>query len=83
MSKPCHSIDAMMIAYRCVYKRSSKQVIKGSRVEETIENAREEYAELLKEGWKKTIIIRSNFSNIYIWDIFMSFGIINQIKLLV
>ena len=34
--------------------------MKGSRVE-TIEAARKEYAELLKEGWKKTSIFRSYF----------------------
>ena len=43
------SIDAMMISYGFVYKRSSKPVMKGSRVE-TIEAARKEYAELLKGG---------------------------------
>ena len=37
--KPSPSINAMMISYRCVYKRSSKSVMKGNRVE-TIENAR-------------------------------------------
>ena len=36
VSKPSPSIDAMMISYGCVYKRSSKPVMKGSRVE-TIE----------------------------------------------
>ncbi len=60
VSKPSPSIDAMMISYGCVYKRSSKPVMKGSRVE-TIEAARKEYAELLKEGWKKTSIFRSYF----------------------
>ena len=54
VSKPSPSIDAMMISYGCVYKRSSEPVMKGSRVE-TIAAARKEYAELLKEGWKKTI----------------------------
>ena len=49
VSKPSPSIDAMMISYGCVYKRSSKPVMKGSRVE-TIEAARKEYAKLLKEG---------------------------------
>ena len=39
VSKPSPSIDAMMISYGCVYKRSSKPVMKGSRVE-TIEAAR-------------------------------------------
>ena len=53
ISKPITSIDAMMISYGCVYKRSSKPVMKGSRIE-TIENARKEYKELLEQGWKKT-----------------------------
>ena len=52
VSKPSPSIDAMMISYGCVYKRSSKPVMKGSRVE-TIENARKEYKELLEQGWEK------------------------------
>tara|TARA_Y100001978_G_C23287261_1_gene243111 strand:- start:213 stop:461 length:249 start_codon:yes stop_codon:yes gene_type:complete len=53
--KPSPSIDAMMISYGCVYKKSGKPVMKGSRVE-TIETARKEYKELLEEGWKKTSI---------------------------
>ena len=60
VSKPRTSIDAIMISYGCVYKRSSKPVMKGSRVE-TIENARKEYKQLLEEGWKKTSIFRSYF----------------------
>ena len=60
VSKPSPSIDAMMISYGCVYKRSSKPVLKGSRVE-TIEAARKEYKQLLDEGWKKTSIFRSYF----------------------
>ena len=60
LSKPSPSIDAMMISYGCVYKRSSKPVMKGSRVE-TIESAREEYKKLLEEGWKKTSIFKSYF----------------------
>ena len=60
LSKFSPSIDAMMISYGCVYKRSSKPVMKGSRVE-TIENARKEYKELLEQGWKKTSIFRSFF----------------------
>ena len=32
VSKLSPSIDAMMISYGCVYKRSSKPVMKGSRV---------------------------------------------------
>ena len=60
VSKPSPSIDAMMISYGCIYKRSSKPVMKGSRVE-TIEAARKEYKKLLDEGWKKTSIFRSYF----------------------
>ena len=60
LSKPSPSINAMMISYGCVYKRSRKPVMKGSRVE-TIENARKEYRELLEQGWKKTSIFRSFF----------------------
>ena len=60
VSKLSPSIDAMLISYGCVYKRSSKPVMKGSRVE-TIENARKEYKELLEQGWKKTSIFRSFF----------------------
>ena len=60
LSKPSPSINAMMISYGCVYKRSSKPVMKGSRVE-TIEAARKEYKQLLDEGWKKTSIFRSYF----------------------
>ena len=60
VSKPLQSIDTMMISYGCVYKRSSKPVMKGSRVE-TIEAARKEYKQLLDEGWKKTSIFRSYF----------------------
>ena len=60
ISKTSPSIDAMMISYGCVYKRSSKPVMKGSRVE-TIENARKEYKQLIGEGWKKTSIFRNYF----------------------
>jgi len=59
-SNPRPNIDAMMISYGCVYKRSSKPVMKGSRVE-TIEAARKEYKQLLDEGWKKTSIFKSYF----------------------
>ena len=60
VSRPSPSIDAMMISYGCVYKRSSKPLMKGSRVE-TVEAARKEYKELLNEGWKKTSILSSYF----------------------
>jgi len=58
LSKPLTSIDAMEISYGCVFKKSSKPVIKGSRVE-SIEDARKEYKKLLEEGWKKTSIFKS------------------------
>jgi hypothetical protein len=60
ISKPSPSIDAIMVSYGCVYKSSSKPVMKGSRVE-TVEAAREEYKKLLEEGWKKTSIFNSYF----------------------
>ncbi len=60
ISKTSPSIDAMMISYGCLYKRSSKPVMKGSRVE-TIEDARKEYKQLIEEGWKKTSIFRNYF----------------------
>ncbi len=41
VSKPSPTIKAMMISYGCVYNRSSKPVIKGSRVE-TKESVRQE-----------------------------------------
>ena len=60
ISKSSPSIDAIMISYYCVYKKSNKPIIKGSRVE-TIEKARKEYKQLLQEGWKKTSIFKSFF----------------------
>ena len=60
VSKPSPSIDAVMISYGCVYKRSSKPVMKGCRVE-TVEAARKEYKELLNEGWKKKSLFNSYF----------------------
>ena len=60
VSKPSPTIDAMMISYGCIYKLSSKPVMKGSRVE-SIENSRKEYKELLKQGWKKTSIFKNYF----------------------
>ena len=52
--------EVIEIEYACVYKRSSKPVMKGSRVE-TIEQARKEYKELLEEGWRKTSIYNHYF----------------------
>ena len=60
VSKPSPTINAMEIQYACVYKKSSKPVIKGSRVE-SIEEARKEYKQLLEDGWKRTSIFKSYF----------------------
>ena len=60
VSKSSPTINAIEIQYACVYKRSSKPVIKGSRVE-SIEDARKEYKLLLEEGWKKTTIFKNYF----------------------
>ena len=52
-SKNPSIINAILISFGCVLKRSSKPVMKGSRVE-SIEEARNEYKKLLEEGWEKT-----------------------------
>ena len=59
-SKNTSIINAILISYGCVFKRSSKPVMKGSRVE-SIEEARKEYKKLLEEGWKKTYRFNSYF----------------------
>ena len=53
-------INGILISYGCVFKRSSKPVMKDSRVE-SIEEARKEYKKLLEEGWKKTYRFNSLF----------------------
>ena len=53
-------INAILISYGCVFKRSSKPVMKGSRVE-SIEEARNEYKKLLEQGWEKTYRFNSFF----------------------
>ena len=53
ISKNSSIINAILITYGCVFKRSSKPAMKGSRVE-SIEEARKEYKKLLEEGWEKT-----------------------------
>ena len=52
--------DFIEIEYGCVFRSSSKPVYKGSRIE-SVKDARKEYQKLLKEGWKKTNIFKSNF----------------------
>ena len=59
-SKNSYMVNAILISYSCVFKRSSKPVIKGSRVE-SIEEARNEYKKLLEQGWKKTYRFNSFF----------------------
>ena len=59
-SKNSSMIKAILISYGCVFKRSSKPVMKGSRVE-SIEEARKEYKKLLEEGWEKTYRFNSYF----------------------
>ena len=51
----------MMISYGCFYKKSSEQIIKGSRVE-TIENARKEYKEVIEE-----CCIKNNYISVVIF----------------
>ena len=53
-------INAVLISYGCVLKRSSKPVMKGSRVE-SIEEARNEYKKLLEKGWGKIYRFNSFF----------------------
>ena len=59
-SKNPSMINTILISYGCVFKRSSKPVMKGSRVE-SIEEARKEYKKLLEEGWEKTYRFNSFF----------------------
>ena len=59
-SKNSSMINVILISYGCVFKRLSKPVMKGSRVE-SIEEARKEYKKLLEEGWKKTYRFNSFF----------------------
>ena len=53
-------INTILISYGCVSKRSSKPVMKGSRVE-SIEEARNEYKKLLEQGWEITYRFNSFF----------------------
>ena len=52
-TKNSSMINAILISYGCIFKRSSKQVIKGSRVE-SIKEARNEYKKILEERLGKT-----------------------------
>ena len=57
-SKHSYMINAILISYGCVFKRSSKPVMKGFRVE-PIEGARNEYIKILEEEWGKTYRFKS------------------------
>ena len=59
-SKNSSTNNVILISYGFVYKRSSKLVMKGSRVE-SIEEARNEYKKLLEQGWEKTYRFNSFF----------------------
>ena len=59
-SKNSSMINAILISYGCVFKRLSKPVMKGSRVE-SIEKARTEYKKLIEEGWEKNYRFNSFF----------------------
>ena len=59
-SKNSSMINAILISYGCVFKRSSKPVMKGSRVE-SIDEARDAYKKLLEERLEKTYSINSFF----------------------
>ena len=59
-SKNSSMINGILISYGCVFKRSSKPVMKDSRVE-SIEEARNEDIKLLEQGWGKTYRLNSFF----------------------
>ena len=59
-SKNFPMVNAILISFGCVFKRSGKPVMKGSRVE-SIEEAKKEYKKLLEEGWEKTYRFNSFF----------------------
>ena len=59
-SKNFFMINTILISFGCVFKRSGKPFMKGSRVK-SIEEARKEYKTLLEEGWKKTYRFNSFF----------------------
>ena len=61
-SKKSSMINAILISYGCIFMRSIKAVMKGSRVE-SIKEARNEYKKLLEEGWEKTYRFDSFFLN--------------------
>ena len=61
-SKNSSMRNEILISYGSVFKRSSKPVMKGSRVE-YIEEAKNEYQKLLEKGWGKTYRFNSFSKN--------------------
>ena len=59
-SKNSSMVNAILFSYGCVFKRSSKPFMKGSRVA-SIEEARNEYKKHLEQGWEKTYRFNSFF----------------------
>ena len=59
-SKNPSIIHSILISYGCVHKRSSKPVMKGSKIKSK-EEARNEYKKLLEQGWGKTNRFNSFF----------------------
>ena len=76
-SRNSSMINAILISYGCVFKRSSKPVMKGSRVE-SIEEARNEYKKLLEEGWEKTYRFNSFFKKNGEYVLYLKFDIIKN-----
>ena len=74
-SKNSYMNNAILISNGCVFKRSTKPVMKGSRVE-SIEEARKEYKKLLEEGWGKTY--RFNIKKNGEWVLYLKFDIIKN-----
>ena len=68
-------INAILIF--CVFKRSSKPVLKGSRVE-SIEETRNEYKKLVEEGWGKTYRLNSFFKKNGEKVLYLKFDIIKN-----
>ena len=60
-SKDSSMINAILISYGCVFKRSSKPVMKGSRVE-SIEEGRNEYKKNFRGRVGKKLIDSIGFS---------------------
>ena len=76
-SKNSYMVNAILISYGWVFKRSSRPVMKGSRVE-SIEEARNEYKKLLEQGWGKTYRFNSFFLKNGEYVLYLKFDIIKN-----